>query len=272
MASGVVNIEKVSHRQLSGDVLVRNVDITGWCGPGVRLGEKTHNGRLWGEVSGTTVTLYRSINTDGTFTAGEAVLTGTGAENALITLGEANGSGLSGHLRYTGSGKFDVIISYADEDDVLEKIPGENQQLVWQVIKNALAGPRRLQPLLEEAKIKIDERLIRDAQDTGRGTFVRASDGTVEASPFTVDLLGRYQLAIIAAPEQLKELQVWTLLKEACEKLIGSNEFAKTVSDRYTEIWHEHWTNLRLWIDADANLQQDGNRRVSPVTYKPNRR
>src|SRR5690606_23765946 len=177
-----------------------------------------------------------------------------GAENALIPLAEANGSGLSGHLRYTGSGKFDVIIRYADAYDVHEKIPGENQQLVWQVIKNALAVPCRLPPLLDGAKIKIDERLIRDAQDTGRGTFGRASDGTVEASPFTVDLLGRYQLAIIAAPEQLKELQVWTLLKEACEKLIGSNEFAKTVSDRYTEIWHEHWTNLRLWIDADAKI------------------
>jgi len=273
MATGIANFEKVSHRQLSGDLLVRNVDITGWAIPGKKLLELSQNGRLFVEVSGTTVNLYRSINPDGTFTGTELVATGTGAENALITLAEANSSGLSGYLRYTGSGTGDIIFTYATEDDVIKKVPGESQQLVWQVIKAALAGPRRMQDLLEDAKKKVDERLIREMQEKGLGKFVISDAGVIETvgDPFTIDAMGRFELATLANPEQLVTLHVWQTLREAAEMLVGSNEFASMVQKKYSELWHEEWQNLRLRIDDTANFQHDGQQRVSPVTYKPKR-
>lgn len=270
MVTGIANQETVWHRQLSGDVLVRNIQINGWSEPGVKLGQFSQNGRLWGEVAGTTVSLYRSINPDGTFTATEKVLEGAGAVDALITLTEQNSSGLAdSYLRYTGSGTFDIVFASATEDDVIKMIPGQENQLVWPAIKAAMQSPGRLETMLNDALRKINDRLLRELESANGGIFFLNSDNEAESNFYTIDAMGRYELAIIATPEQLIRLQVWQVLRDAAELFLGSNEWALVTEKTYADKLLVEWQNLRLWIDFTADREQDGNKRVSPVAYKP---
>lgn len=278
MATGIVNLETVWHRKLTGTVLVRNIQINGWGKVGTKFNSFSQNGRLWGEVSGTDVKLYRSINSDGTFTAGEEVLGGSGAAGALITLTESNTSGLDdSYLRYTGAGTFDIVFGFANEEDVLDMVPGDQQQIVWPVIEAQLSKPERLERVLNNAMKKINERLVREMQTNGAGIYVietdeNGNDVYPDGKRFLIDDLGRYELAILANPEQLIRLQVWQVLRDSTEKLLGIHESARAVEEIYSKKWHEEWQNLRLWIDFAANAKHDGNQRVSPVTYKPLRK
>ncbi len=252
MSVGSVGKETYSHRKLSGSVLVSKIVLTGWGATGTRLLDITDGGRLWGTTDGVTIELHKAINDDGSFSAAEEV-----ASSAVIdsegnaTLTEENGSGLSGTINVAGVGTFDIIIAHCDELDIIDFAPGGQENFLGTIIEKERAKAGRFEEVIRETKREIDRWLIRDLNTTV-GKFTD-DDGRAVDDPFPIDARGRSELAVLASPEQLREVQIWLTLRFMARKLIGRFESASDMIDQFTKAAADTYASLRLLVDVEGD-------------------
>lgn len=131
-------------RTLAGDAVIDRLVLTGWgtvTSNVTSLFTWTDNGRLWWNYVASTgvITFYRRNSTT---IATDAVCTGTVGATGLVTLAASNSSGITGTAEVT-DGDFttgalikpvqdsrgDVIVSYADENDLKDAARGADNVL-----------------------------------------------------------------------------------------------------------------------------------------------
>lgn len=154
----------------TGVIRVSRLALTGWANaaPTSSVGFKawSDEGRVWG--------VYTSSSADLSFyrrsTAGvsDKVCSGTVA-SGKVTLAQANSSGISGTCDVDngtpgtnpeGDATFDVVISYADESDLVRADRNANSHLASGLYPGGATGTR-WESILAEAKMSIDADLLR---------------------------------------------------------------------------------------------------------------
>lgn len=126
-------------RTLDGDAVIDRLVLTGWgtvTSTVTSLFTWTDNGRLWWNYVASTraITFYRRNSTT---VATDAVCTGTVSTAGLVTLTASNTSGITGSAEVTDGdyttgaliapvedSRGDVIVSYADENDLIDAAKG----------------------------------------------------------------------------------------------------------------------------------------------------
>lgn len=126
-------------RTKTGDAVIDRLVLTGWgtvTSNVTSLFTWTDNGRLWWSYVASTgvITFYRRNSTT---IATDAVCTGTVGATGLVTLAAANTSGITGTaevtdgdftagalVRATQDSTGDVIVSYCDENDLIDAAQG----------------------------------------------------------------------------------------------------------------------------------------------------
>lgn len=133
MATGTSKFEDYNIILRSGDAFISRLDLTGWGAyasstPALRTW--SDNGRMWGKITtGDAFELYRRPG----LASGDKVCEGS-ISSGIVTLAQANASGISGSAdigSYTSGSEhlFDVLVSYADESDIVTIYPQAAKEL-----------------------------------------------------------------------------------------------------------------------------------------------
>ena len=111
---------------VTGDLAVSRLALTGWsqrlarpAGAVSTTTRASDDGRVWCNLSGTTLTVYRDgPDSSGAFSSSAAICAGT-VSSGTVTLTASQTSGITGTADVTGSsGYVRALVSYADENDV----------------------------------------------------------------------------------------------------------------------------------------------------------
>lgn len=153
----------------TGRIRVSRLALTGWANavPSASAGFKSwsDDGRLWGVYTSSTgdFSLYRRP----TAGSSDKVCSGTVA-SGKVTLAQANSSGHSGSADVDngtpgtnpdGDATFDVVVCYADENDLLKIDRNVDKLLASGVFPGGSAGTR-FEALLAESKRMLDRWLL----------------------------------------------------------------------------------------------------------------
>lgn len=149
----------------TGSIRVSRLALTGWANavPSASVGFKTWSdeGRLWGVYTSSSANL--SLYRRSTLLSGDKVCSGTVAAGK-VTLSADNTSGITGSADVDdgtpgtnpdGDATFDVVVCYADENDLLRVDPNINSLLRSGLFPGGASGTR-WESLLGEAKRMCD--------------------------------------------------------------------------------------------------------------------
>lgn len=229
---------------LTGDLVLSRLVLTGWGGVQSAVPDLvafTDRGRLWvrfTQSSGLLEFFRRS-----TMGSGDLICSGT-VNNGLVTLA-ANGaisSPISGSAEATNGtlgtnptqdSTTQVIVSYCDENDLIDKYAGVTSYLdansKWQA-QNA-----RFEAKIREAKRELDEHLA----------------GMLDTR-LRYDAQGRRQLADIADPRQLAPVHAyWTLA------LIETYRKNQVGAEFYMGLAMSQLRGTKITLDHEADGRQD---------------
>lgn len=244
MAHTVNVAEDYSIRTLTGDAELSSLVLTGWgaiTSQVTALYTYTNRGRMWWNYTASSGAVTVSNKQGGT-----SYLTGT-ASAGLVTLSQANSSGLSGTLIINNgtpgtnpaqNSTGDFILSYADENDLVDVMAGVASYLdsnsKWQ---GQLA---RFEAILKRAKRELDEHIFQKLAGSARR-----------------DARGRRVLADIADPRQLASVHAnYTAMM--IEQYRGNRQPVFLESAReYERRWHNLLGAMTLELDHEADGQVD---------------
>lgn len=186
MTTGAPAFEDFIPLLRSGDALISRLALT-WQTAATTLRNFSDRGRLWGRISPTTGDgLFELFRRPG-LASGDLVAHGT-IDSNKVTLTAQNSSGISGtadipSFDETQTHTFDVIVSYADEQDIVEIYASAADELdsnsKWQGLGT------RFENLLLNQKRLLDQML-----------WSRLSDA------FGTDIWGRPLLSYLSDPRQ----------------------------------------------------------------------
>lgn len=155
----------------TGVIRVSRLALTGWANatPTSSVGFKawSDEGRMWGVYTSSTSTLglYRRS----TAGASDLVVSGTVTNGKAALNNDPNNSGISGTADVDngtpgtnpeGDATFDVVVSYADETDLIRADRNANSHLASGLYPGGATGTR-WESILAEAKMSIDADLLR---------------------------------------------------------------------------------------------------------------
>lgn len=199
---------------LAGTRELSSLALTGW---GNKLGTWSQQGRVWWRVDGSTITLYRN---DGT-TATDALCSGTIISGAA-TLTAANASGITGSVKIGGTGDANgtIIISYADEPDLLRIV---NKATSWLDGSSQWNGVNRFEDAFITAKRDIDAMIMQ----LWRVSLPLLGDGSVD-------------LSVISQPRQLARAHAYATAAAIRDWQSANNpEFATQAKD-----WRQQYKDM----------------------------
>lgn len=209
---------------LDGDLKLAKLTLAGWGAAASTVRTKTDGGRLWGRI--TTGNVFELWSTP-TFTDAtkRVAYSGTIAAAGAITFAQDNTSGISGtaNVEYTLGEEqlFDVVVTYASEEDVLMLYKGARSELDTDGKLDGLdAG---LESLLKKTKRKLDSMLW----------FRYGPEGDEEAL-LEADAMGRRDLSAIVAPRQLAETHAMMVVAELYQRRAAvepESNFARMATD-----------------------------------------
>lgn len=223
MAQSVNIAEDYSIRTLTGAVVLSRLVLTGWgaWSAGVAaLDTWSDRGRLWWVFTQSSgdLSFYRRP----TLGSGDKVCSGT-ASSGLVTLAQANSSGISGTVECTAgtlgsnpaeNGTGDVIVSYANENDLLDAYNGVQSYLdsnsKW------YGQNTRFEAVLRSSKRDLDEFIA-----------TRLQVGIER------DNNGRRKLAAISDPRQLAKVHALYTLSQIEFHRAGANEARVVTAESY---------------------------------------
>lgn len=213
--AGVVNIaEDYSTRTRTGDALITRLVLTGWGTVTTAVTSVftwTDRGRLWWVYTASSgdLSFYRRA----TAGSGDKVCSGT-ASSGLVTLSQANTSGVSGTAEVT-AGVFgtnpaldstgDCIITYADENDLIDNYKAvtsyldSNSKWEGKLIRFEAIIVRAKRQLDEYIAARLGDRLRRDAG--GRRMLADITDPRQLAdvhAEYTLGLIEEYRAGLVA--------------------------------------------------------------------------
>lgn len=200
MATAAPAFEDYSIVLRSGDAQISRLVLSGWQTAASTLATWSDKGRMWGKITtGDVFELYRRPG----LASGDKVCNGTISSNA-VTLSQANSSGISGSadINTFTSGSthlFDVIVSYADEQDIVRMYSGAANELDSN--SKYEGQDTRFEALLKEQKRYLDQLLW---------TRLKDQIGT--------DTLGRPLLGYIADPRQLARVHAKLCVAQLYER------------------------------------------------------
>lgn len=186
MAAGAVKFEDYDIAVRDGDLVLRDLQLTGWGATQQWLKENTNNGRLWGRITtGDVLELWRTPTFDD---ANDQVAESDNpiTEAGPVTIVESNGSGLTGSVNvdYTLGEEqlFDVVMSHASERD-LKRAYGEGLAGELDDDDKYEGEDVRFESLLKETKREVINKKLWERykdvvglDDVGRPLFAKISD------------------------------------------------------------------------------------------------
>jgi hypothetical protein len=168
MATGAINGEIYSLSDArTGAILVSRLVLTGWGTAASTLATWTDKGRLWGVFDSATNDFSLRRRPPGVYAGTDEVCSGT-VSGGKVTLSADNSSGITGSADVddgtpgtnpTEDSTFDVIVSYADENDLIVALDGASSFLDSN--SKYQAQDVRFERLLKDAKRKLDSWLFK---------------------------------------------------------------------------------------------------------------
>jgi len=251
------NIAEDHHaRTLTGSAVVSRIKLTGWGAvtAGVTALETfTDRGRLWWKytVSSTTLELFRRP----TMLSGDRVAYADDVADGKATLVQDTSSGFSGTcdiddgdaddagVNPTADATGDLIVSYADENDLLNEYADVAGYLDDD--SKFYAQGTRFEALLRAAKRELDEMLVEKLLDD-----------------LDRDDAGRRKLAAISDPKQLATVHaLWCCYKLDAHR-VGEHPTRADVSQWHFDRANKLLRGMRLAIDDEADGVIDVERRT----------
>lgn len=239
----------------SGTIRVSRLVLTGWgAAPTSSVGVKTWSdqGRMWGVFTASTNDLSLRRRGPGMYVSGDEVCSGT-VSAGKVTLAADNTSGISGTADIdagvpgtnpTADALFDVIVSYADENDLIRA-----GRLATSLLNSGAypsgASNTRFEVLLIDAKRKLDQWIL--ARHSGE---VRYDD------------YGRPLLAHIVRPGDLARCQA--LIAIHMGYLGRGREFMQE-AEQFLALAREEFKSLTIQFDYDRDGVADYNVRGGVV-------
>lgn len=227
----------------SGDAVVSRLALTGWQTAAGTLKTWSDRGRMWGKVfadsGGDRLTLYRRPG----LASGDGVCSGLISSSA-VTMTALNSSGITGScdvLSYTSGDEslFDIVVSYADEQDIVTMYHGAANELDTNSKYEGLLN--RFESVLLEQKRVLDNLLY---------TRLRDQIG--------VDTLGRPQVGYIADPRQLARVHALLCVAQLYERR-GNLEpaFDQGANDKRAQARSE-LKEMQILLDSNRDHRVDG--------------
>lgn len=224
----------------SGSIRVSRLVLTGWGdAPSASAGLLTFSdgGRLWGVYTASTAdfSLLRRSADGGT----DEVCSGTVA-NGKVTLTEDNSSGISGSCDVdngtpgtnpTENATFDIVVSYADENDIADVLDGYASYLP--------SSGNRFERALNLAKNELDQWIVRSFQKRLR-----------------LDTWGRWLLAHIVNTRDLKRAQALLVAHMETLKRKGNIDTEER-AEYYLAKAREAFANFTPVIDYERDIAPD---------------
>lgn len=208
MATGTSKFEDYNIILRSGDAFISRLALTGWGAvsssvPALRTW--SDSGRMWGKITtGDVFELYRRPG----LASGDKVCNGT-ISSGTVTLAQANSSGISGSAditSFTSSSThlFDVLVSYADESDILTIYPQAGNELDS---NSKFEGQdARFEWLLKDVKRTELDPLIWARYKTQLGSSISASGRLLQLTAAGIDIQGRPLIGYMSDPRQLSRV------------------------------------------------------------------
>lgn len=217
----VIISEGYAIRTITGDAVMRRLALSGWGATAAALQTYTDRGRLWWRYtsSGALLEFFRRP----TLVSGHRVAYATITAGVSAAFTADNSSGFSGSCEIdngtpatnpASDSTGDVIVSYADENDLKNALRGSRAYLdansKWE------AQDTRFEAILREAKVELDEllagrlagNLSRD--DNGRRALAAIADPRQVArihALYTVAMMERYRVG--NSPERREAAEFW---------------------------------------------------------------
>lgn len=253
MATAAPAFEDYSIVLRSGDAKLSRLALSGWQTAATTLRTWSDRGRMWGKISPTSGDGYFQLFRRPGLAAGDLLAHGTiSASTNTVTLTAQNSSGITGSCDIlehseTQTHLFDVLVSYADEQDIVKIFSGAVNELDSNSKYEGL--DTRFEALLKEQKLYLDQLL-----------YARLKD------QIGTDVLGRPMLGYIADPRQLARVHAKLCVAQLYERR----------GDLGTEIGRA-FTEARDKAKAEAmeefnqlNILLDSNRdQVAEATAQP---
>jgi hypothetical protein len=258
MATAAPAFEDYSILLRSGDAKLSRLALSGWQATAATLRTWSDRGRVWGKISPTSGDGYVQLFRRPGLAASDLLAHGTiAAGGTTATLTAQNASGISGSLDIlehdeTATHLFDVIVSYADEQDIVKIYTGAANELDSNSKYEGL--DTRFEAVLKEQKLYLDQLLW---------TRLKDQIGT--------DNLGRPNLGYIADPRQLARVHAKLCVSQLYERRgdLGSEigqRFADAAKDAKTTALTElNQINILLDTNRDQVAEDSMRPGVIPV-------
>lgn len=255
MPTGAPAFEDYMPLLRSGDALISRVTLTGWQATASTLRTYSDRGRLWGKISPTSGDGYVQLYRRPAMASGDLIAHGTlSATTNSATLTAQNSSGISGSLDVpdhdeTATHTFDIIVSYADEQDMLPLYAGLTGELdsnsKWEGL-NA-----RFEALLLENKRVLDNLIYKRLKD---------EIGT--------DKWGRPNMGYIADPRQLARVHALLCVSQIWAKrgvsIPDRMEIAKTLRAQA----FEEFNSMDILLDNNRDSVTDGAAQAGSIVVR----
>lgn len=258
MTTGAIKFEDYSILVRSGDVVMKDLALTGWGAyssntPALRT--YGDSGRFWGRI--TAADVFELFSDDG-LASGDRIAYGTISSGA-VTLAQDNSSGISGSANvpsYTSGDVhlFDVIVSYADEADLLTVYP----QVANELDSNSKfeGQATRFEWLLRDVKRTVLDPLI----------YARIKDA------IGTDKLGRPRLGYLSDPRQLSRVHALLCASRLIERRVSTQSQGQfeTIegASSYRKRALEEFNNLPLGVDSNRDDILDGIARPGSIVVR----
>lgn len=241
MAKRSVKFEDFPHRITSGDLLLKELALTGWGTSASVLRTKTDKGRLWGRI--TTGNVFELWTTpDFADPLKRVAYSAAIAAAGTITLLADNASGITGSafVSYTLGNEqlFDCIVSPASEED-LERL---YKSVAGELTSTQYAGQGVRFEALQVAVMR---------------TYIWPWVWERYAEDLGVDDRGRPNVAHVAAPEQLKECHALKCIAEIYKRRAGLHPEFATLARDYAKLAWDEFDKVPLAIDAEPDEELD---------------
>lgn len=264
MATGTSKFEDYNIILRSGDAYISRLDLTGWGAyassvPALRTW--SDHGRMWGKITAADVfTLYRRP----TLESGDIVVSGAISSGTATLSTDPNISGISGTVdvgSYTSGEEqlFDVLVSYADESDIVTVYPQAANELDS---NSKFEGQdTRFEWLLKDVKRTELDPLIWARYKTQLGSSISASGSLLQLTASGVDIQGRPLIGYMSDPRQLSRVHAKLCAARLYERRgasvgMGSMEYIDA-GDKLRRQAMEDFNMLELAFDINKDELHD---------------
>lgn len=245
MPTATPAFEDYSITMRSGDARISRLVLSGWQTAASTLRTWSDRGRMWGKISPTSGDGYFQLYRRPSLASGDLLAHGTlSSTTNTATLTAQNSSGISGSVEVlqhteTDTHIFDVVVSYADEQDIVTIYQGATNELDS---NSKYAGlDTRFEALLKEQKRYLDQLV-----------WARLGD------EIGVDNLGRPNLGYIADPRQLARVHALLCVSQLYERRGALDMLFAEGAKRVRAQAQQEFNAIRLLMDSDRDQTADG--------------